>query len=251
MDSRAGGARDVSASAHERGATIGVVVPTLNEAELLPRLLERLTSVEDRYDRANAIVVADGGSTDRTVELARERASVVRGARGRGLQLQAGARELATDVLLFLHADSLPEPGAIKAVRAAFEDPALGVTAMHQRVERDGAFYRCVETCADLRTRLGVVYGDCGLAVRRELYEAVGGFRPLPLFEDVDLSRRLRRRASVRLVRGAHLRISARRWESEGALRCTLRNWMLSIAFLFGSDPERLARRYAPSSRTP
>lgn len=258
------------------GPTLGVVVPTLNEAELLPRLLERLTRGEPR-DRADAIVVADGGSDDGTLELvlgelelgrassestlelgragssepARGSLRLISAPRGRGVQLAAGARALGTDVLLFLHADSLPEPGALAALRAAFADPAVGATAMRQRIDRAGAFYRCVETCADLRARLGVVYGDSGLALRRALYDDIGGFRPLPVFEDVDLSRRLRVRTRVRFVGPARLRVSARRWEREGALRCTLRNWMLSVAFLAGADPERLARRYEPSSSIP
>lgn len=233
------------------GPTLGVVVPTLNEALLLPRLLERLARGTGAEDRADEVVVVDGGSRDDTPRLARAGATVLAAERGRGPQLAAGAAALASDVLLFLHADSLPRPGALAAVRAAFRDPAVGATAMRQRIERGGAFYRCVEACADLRARLGLVYGDSGLAVRRDLYEAVGGFRPLPLFEDVDLSRRLGARARVRLVAGAELGVSARRWEREGALRCTLRNWMLSLAFLAGADPARLARRYEPSSSLP
>jgi len=237
-------------------ARLGVVVPTLNEEELLGPLLERLLGRAPgvagslgALDRADEVVVADGGSTDRTRAIARERgARVVETPAGRGTQLAAGARELRTELVLFLHADCWPEPGALAALRGALEGP-LRAAAMAQCIDARGGFYRMVEAAAGLRVRaLGLVYGDSGLCVERRLYEQVGGFRPLPLFEDVDLSRRIARRSRPRLVPAARLRVSARRWRREGALRATLRNWMLQAAWLLGMPPERLLRFYAPHS---
>jgi glycosyltransferase involved in cell wall biosynthesis len=195
------------------------------------------------------VVVCDGGSQDGTERVARAHgAAFVAAPRGRGAQLAAGARALDTDVLLFLHADCLPAPGALERVRAALGEGGLGACAFEQEVAAVGLFYRLVERCADARVRwLGLVYGDSGLCVTRAAYAAAGGFRPLPLFEDVDLSRRLARVARPRLVRGARLVVSARRWKREGALRATLRNWMLCLAYAAGADPARLARRYPPS----
>ncbi|MCC6407691.1 MAG: TIGR04283 family arsenosugar biosynthesis glycosyltransferase [Planctomycetes bacterium] len=229
--------------------TLGVAICALDEQRALPRLLERL-NCGDSDDRADAIVVADGGSRDRTVELARAAgARVIACERGRGTQLAAAARELDTDVLVFLHADCVPAPSALALLRSAFEERELAVAAFAQRVEAPGLFYRLVERAANVRVRaFGLVYGDSGLAVRRELYQRVGGFRPLVLFEDVELSRRLRRSSRARLVAGAELAVSARRWQREGALRATLRNWMLMAAFLAGADPARLVRRYPPHS---
>jgi len=91
---------------------------------------------------------------------------------------------------------------------------------------------------------LGLVYGDCGLFVRRELYLDVGGFAELPLFEDLELSRRLRERCWPRTLHAARLRVSARRWRAEGVLRATLRNWIIQAAYLLGVRPGRLARFY-------
>ncbi|MBI5434532.1 MAG: TIGR04283 family arsenosugar biosynthesis glycosyltransferase [Planctomycetes bacterium] len=229
--------------------TLGVAICALDEQRALPRLLERLKRGESD-DRADAIVVADGGSRDRTVELARDAgARVLVCERGRGTQLAAAARQLETDVLVFLHADCVPAPGALARLREAFEEHELAVAAFAQRVEAPGLFYRLVERAANVRVRgFGLVYGDSGLVVRRELYEQVGGFRPLVLFEDVEFSRRLRRVARARLVANAELVVSARRWQREGALRATLRNWMLMAAFLAGADPARLVRRYPPHS---
>jgi rSAM/selenodomain-associated transferase 2 len=225
---------------------VSVLVPALDEAAALPGLLARLLEAEDAADRADEVVVADGGSADGSVELARAAgARVVSSAPGRGRQLAAGARALGGEVLVVLHADCLPEPGALSAVRRAFADPGTVTAAMRQRIDARGAVYRVIERAADARCRwLGVVYGDSGLCVRRAAYDAVGGFRALPLFEDVDLSRRLARLGRVRLVEGARLTVSARRWQREGPLRCTLRNWILTLAYAAGVPPERLARHY-------
>ncbi len=243
--------------------SLGVVVPTLNEARLLPGLLKRLLGSPGEGalgtgplgpspadDRAQRVVVADGGSADGTGELARAAgATVVVSAPGRGGQLAAGAAALETELLLFLHADCLPDPGALAAVRRALGDAHVGRCAMVQRIEAPGWHYRAVERSAARRARRGVVYGDCGLALRRSIYQGVGGFADLPIFEDLDLARRLEAwpgAGRMVLVEDAILRLSPRRWQREGFLRCTLRNWALTRAWRMGLAPRRLARLYRP-----
>jgi rSAM/selenodomain-associated transferase 2 len=224
--------------------TLSVVVPTLDEEERLPELLASLAA--SAPDGPDEIVVADGGSRDRTVQVAeRAGARVVRAPRGRGAQLAHGARATTGDVLLFLHADSRVSPTALAAVRSTLDGASAPIAVgLRQRIEGRGALYRLIERGANLRVRLGIVYGDSGLAVRRGAYEAVGGFREVPLFEDLDLARRLRRRGPVRLAGAAVLTISARRWRRDGVLRRTLLNWCLTAAWLAGVDPARLARYY-------
>jgi rSAM/selenodomain-associated transferase 2 len=195
----------------------------------------------------HAWIVADGGSTDGTAELAeRLGAEVVRSARGRGHQLRRGAARAEAEILLFLHADCRPAPGALAAVSAAFEERELVATGMRQSIDHGARFYRWIERAADRRVRAGWVYGDSGLAVRSSAYRAAGGFRELPVFEDLELCSRLRRLGPIRLVPEATLLVSARRWESEGRLRRTLQNWTLTALFAVGVAPERLARHYRP-----
>lgn len=227
----------------ERGALrVSVVVPTWMESRLLPRLLASLAR-----EGAHELVVSDGESHDGTAELAeRAGARVVRGPRGRGAQLARGARAAAGELLLFLHADSEVVPGSLAALVRAFEDPALVASGMHQTIVHPSRFYRWVERAADARVRRGWIYGDSGLCVRRTTYEAVGGFRELAVFEDLDLCRRLRGRGRIALVSGAGLTISPRRWEREGRLRRTLKNWALTLCFAAGVEPARLARHYRP-----
>lgn len=240
------------------------LVPTLDEEARIGPLVERLLGsghatvrpgpdgdlVDPIPDRVDAVVVADGGSSDRTVEFARGAgAGVVLGPPGRGTQLLSAGRapEARTaEVLLVIHADCTPASGAIAALRRAYRDPLLHWGAMEQRILARGWIYRWIERASAGRVRRGHrVFGDCGLSLRRSLYDRVGGFAAIPLFEDVELSGRLALLGAPQLIPGAALEVSARRWQGEGALRCTLRNWMLRTAFRFGASPERLSRFYA------
>jgi len=237
---------------------IGIVIPTLNEASTLPALLERLgrpldaeqaRETFDHPDVPDEIVVVDGGSHDETRELAsRAGVAVIRGHRGRGAQLARGASALSTDVLLFLHSDTTPDAGALEVLRDAYRDESVQWSAMAQYIAARGTAYRWIERASNGRARRGRVFGDCGLAMRKEVYARVGGFADLPIFEDVELAARLRRLAPVQWLAGARLSVSPRRWEREGQVRCTLRNWTLRMAFWLGVSPAQLARCYPPHS---
>lgn len=228
------------------GPSLAAVVPTLDEASQLPSLLASLRGPE-WLDSAQEIIVSDGGSADATATLAtRHGANLVTGEPGRGGQLARGAARARSELLLFLHADARLRPGSLRAVRAAFEDPELVATGMCQRIDHPGRIFRWIERMANRRVSWGWIYGDSGLVCRREAYERVGGFRPLPIFEDLDLSRRLKRAGRVGLVSGAFLTVSSRRWEREGPLRRTIKNWCLTLAWAVGVAPERLARFYPP-----
>ena len=226
--------------------TITAVVPTLNEERRLPGLLASLRS-GDPEDGVQEIVVSDGGSHDGTVELAlRYGARLVSGATGRGGQLARGALEGTGELLFFVHADAEVAPGSLRAVREAFRDGELLAAALRQSIDSSGSIFRAIERMADLRARFGWVYGDSGLVCRRSAYERVGGYRELPIFEDLDLSRRLRRAGALRLVPGARVKVSPRRWQLEGPLRRTFKNWCLTLAWVAGVAPERLVRFYRP-----
>jgi len=197
--------------------SLSVVVPVLNEAARLPDLFASLPA--SGLQATDEVIIVDGGSTDDTVSVARAHgATVLDARRGRGTQLRRGAVEAAGDVLVFLHADMQVGAGALERVRAAFTDPSVVASGMRQRLDGKRAVYRLIERAANLRVRRGWVYGDSGLAVRRAKYEEVGGFRDVPLFEDVDLSRRVRRAGRVVLVEDAELVVSTRRWERRGAI---------------------------------
>ena len=155
------------------------------------------------------------------------------------------ALEANPELLLFLHADCLPEAGALRRLRAAFEAPGLVAAGLQQRISNSGMIYRWIERAANRRVQRGMVFGDSGLAVRSAAYRATGGFTDQPLFEDVEFSRKLRRLGKVSLVSDAHLHVSARRWEQEGPWLCTLRNLLLRGLYATGIPAHHLFRLYA------
>jgi rSAM/selenodomain-associated transferase 2 len=222
---------------------LSVVTPTWNEARHLEALARSLAEQAALHEW----IVSDGESPDGSAELAaRLGARVLRGARGRGAQLARGAQAARGELLCFRHADARLAPGALAAVAEAFADPAVCAAGMRQRIEHPARFYRWIERAADRRVARGRVYGDSALCVRRAAYVAAGGFRAQPVFEDLDLARRLRRLGRIVLVRDALVLCSPRRWEREGRLRRTLQNWALTALWSAGVDPSRLARFYTP-----
>ena len=222
---------------------MSVVIPTLDEAARLPRLLRDLQALSVPHE----IIVADGGSMDGTPGAAVALgACVVRAHRGRGRQLAAGAAAAKGEWLLFLHADARLTPAALRAAEATLDRPETAAAAWPLAIDGTGAWLRWIERAAALRWRLtGLAYGDQGLLVRRSLYDAVGGYPETRIMEDVVLMRRLARHARVERL-SAPILADPRRWRREGRVRGTLRNALLITLFLAGVTPDRLARWYRP-----
>jgi rSAM/selenodomain-associated transferase 2 len=222
----------------QREGTISVVIPAIDEERGIRRALEsaRQPGVE--------VIVADGGSADRTREVAASLgARVVVCPPGKGLQMNLAARDAAGEVLLFLHADTVLPGGWVAHVRETLAgDAAAGAFRLGIDGRRFGL--RLIEAGANLRSRcLGLPYGDQALFLGARLFREIGGFPELPIMEDVALVRMLRRRGSIRMA-GAAVSTSARRWEKLGPLRTTLVNQALLAGFLLGVEPARLAGWY-------
>lgn len=218
---------------------VSVIIPTLNAARHLPATLASCAA-------AGEIIVADGGSADETVAVARAHgARVVLAPRGRGVQLQCGARAAAGEWLLFLHADTCLADDWCAAVQTFSANPANRARAATFRFGLDdtSAAARRLERRVAWRVRhLGLVYGDQGLVIHREWFGALGGFRPWPLMEDVELIRRIGRRRLTVLACAA--RTSAQRWRREGWRRRSLRNIACLALYFLGVAPHRIARLY-------
>ena len=223
-----------------REARLSVVIPTLAAASVLPACIRSLAGL------ASEVVVSDGGSGDGTRRVAADLgARVVQAARGRGQQLQAGAAAASGEWLLFLHADTVLDRGAPRAAAAFMDEPSNAGRAGYFRFALDdpSPAARRLERLVALRCRwLGLPYGDQGLLIRRSLHTALGGFRPLPLMEDVDLARRIGRSRLVSLPADAVT--SAARYRRDGYLRRSLRNAVCLAAWRMGLPPASLQRLY-------
>jgi rSAM/selenodomain-associated transferase 2 len=223
-------------------SSISVIIPAVNAAETLPALLCSLR----RQPLVTDILVADGGSADRTAALAKTLgARVIDAARGRGSQLAAGAAAAGGRWLLFLHADCRPQPGWMQAVSGFITAPQAEDRAGYFDLALDDAApaARRLERIVAWRCRLlALPYGDQGLLISRALYDAVGGFAPLPLMEDVDLARRLGRRRLARI--GTGCLASARRYRQDGYWRRPLRNLLCLSLYFAGLSPDRIVRLY-------
>ena len=217
---------------------LSVVIPALNAGAVLGECLLNLAGADE-------VVVVDGGSTDDTVAVAAQAgAAIVHAPRGRGAQLSAGAAAAGGGWLLFLHADTRLGQGWREAVAQHVAAHGQDAACFRFRLDDPAWQARLLERAVALRVRrLRLPYGDQGLLISRALYEAVGGFRALPLMEDVDLIRRIGRRR-LRVMEAAAI-TSAERWRRDGWLRRSLRNLSCLALYTLGVSPERIARLYA------
>ncbi len=225
---------------------LSVVIPTLNEAALIERAVERAFALQP-ID----VVVADGQSADQTASLAAAAGATVLACRpGRGNQMNAGAAATTGDILLFLHADGWLEPQGVEQMQSALADPKIVGGAFRQRIDHDGRVFRCLEwgNAARVSWRR-MAYGDQGIFIRRSVFEEIGHFPEVQLMEDVLLMSELRRRSlPIRLLAGP-LHVDPRSWLKQGVIRQTLHNWTLLAGLRLGISPNRLAELYRPHRR--
>jgi rSAM/selenodomain-associated transferase 2 len=219
------------------GIGLSVVIPALNEAQGIRAALEALAPLRAR---GHEVIVADGGSSDGTAELARPLCDrVLHAARGRALQMNAGARVARGGVLLFLHADTRLPAAADELIARSLEQHLWG----RFDVEIDGGdpLLRVVSCAMNLRSRLtGIATGDQAIFVRRA---AFAGFPEIALMEDVAFCKSMKRRGPPACRRETVL-TSGRRWEARGVLRTMILMWRLRLMYALGADPENLARIY-------
>ncbi|MFK7767818.1 MAG: TIGR04283 family arsenosugar biosynthesis glycosyltransferase [Mariniblastus sp.] len=219
---------------------ISIVIPSLNEGGQIT------VAIKSAWQSGAAqVIVADGGSSDGSRELAgAENCVVVDSPRGRGNQLNAGASAATGDVLLFLHADNSLVASGCDQIRDALQNENIKFGAFKQSIQNNKRIYRWIELGNESRVKWqGLIYGDQAMFIRRRVFEEVGGFPDIELMEDFELARRLRRIGKPKLLDGPTF-VDARRWEKTGPVRQTIRNWFLSAAYRCGASPEWLAKRY-------
>jgi rSAM/selenodomain-associated transferase 2/rSAM/selenodomain-associated transferase 1 len=219
---------------------ISAIIPTYNEADFVREAISSVQA-EDGVE----IIVVDGGSGDATVENAEAAgARTIVSSDGRGSQMNAGAAEATGDILLFLHADTvLPEDYA-RHVRAAMVHAGTVAGAFGLGIDSPERLLRHIEWLANWRSKhMHLPYGDQAIFMRREVFEEMGGFPEIPIMEDFELMRRLKRRGRIAIV-AASVQTSARRWLDVGVLRTTLVHQAVIAAYFLGVPISRIANWY-------
>lgn len=234
---------------------LSIIIPTLNEESLIEKNLafikKELSAIS--HQLSAEVIVADGGSRDRTVEIARRFADrVCISNKGRGEQMNAGTKVSEGDLLLFLHSDSIVHLSGIVNMLKAMEYNNVIGGAFRLKIDSPTPMYKCwgkiafeiISTVANMRARiLGIAYGDQGIFVRRNIFYAVGGYPDIPLMEDVEFVKRLKGNGKF-IILSECITTSSRRWDREGILYTTIRNWILISLYLMGVSPSRLKGWY-------
>lgn len=229
--------------------SVAVIIPTLNEEHTVSRALLALQPFQ--FDE---VFLVDGGSEDQTTALAhshfpdicRGHVNLIITERGRARQMNTGATQARSDVLLFLHVDTTLPPTALSDIRNAMNQHDCVGGRFDVQFEHDRGWPWMISRFMNLRSRVSrISTGDQAMFVRRSVFHELGGFADIPLMEDVELSHRLKRLGPITTVR-SKVTTSFRRWEQHGALRTILHMWGLRFLYWIGISPERLRHYYAP-----
>ncbi|MBA4417825.1 MAG: glycosyl transferase [Syntrophus sp. (in: bacteria)] len=221
-----------------------IIIPVLHEEETINNTINHIYGTNREV--AFEIIVADGSPYGRTLEVIQNETAVkVRSLPGRGAQLNAGALRARGETLLFLHADTKLPDRALSLISAVMADSRYVAGTFDLGIDSIKTVFRMIETVASFRSRFTrIPYGDQAIFVRREYFRKAGGFREIAIMEDVEFMRRMRKRGDKIIIIPEKVLTSPRRWEKEGILYCTLRNWLLILLYFIGISPERLARFY-------
>ena len=221
---------------------LSVIVPMLDEERAIGATLDAIRAGAPDAE----VIVVDGGSTDRSVEIAHSRADrVIPLERGRARQMNAGAATSHGDTLVFVHADTIVPPAFGGDIEHSLANPEVAGGRFDLALDDPSPVFRMLGALISLRSRLmRSATGDQAIFVRRIVFEGMGGFAEIELCEDVDFARRLRRVGRVACLR-SRVTTSARRWRTSGVVRTVLRMWLIKSLFIAGVSPARLKRYYA------
>ena len=221
---------------------ISIIIPALDEEAHIGVCIDAIK----KNGYSCEIIVADGGSSDRTAEIAEgyQGVRVIQTARGRGLQMNAGASHATGEILLFLHADTIPEEGWSKAVEAALQKDSVVGGAFAFAISHPGKKYRLVEQWVRFRCSLFMLpYGDQGIFVRRHIFKKLEGCKDIPLMEDVDLIERMKGLGRI-VVLDKRAYTSERRWQKKGLIQTAALNQLIMLLYRMGMSPHKLAKIY-------
>jgi len=224
---------------------LSVIIPVLNESRIINAAIDHLYRLKSAG--GFEIIVVDGNPAGNTISaVTRPGVKTVISAKGRGLQMNTGAAVAAGDVLLFLHADTMLSYDALEQIFKAFEQDDVVGGAFDLGIQSEKKIFRLIEKTASIRSRLtGIPYGDQAIFLEKRFFDRVGGFKDIPIMEDVELMRRIKKTGLKIKFVPRKVQTAPRRWEKEGIVYGTLRNWTLITLYLLGVSPQKLKKFYA------
>ncbi|RJQ53547.1 MAG: glycosyltransferase [Desulfobacteraceae bacterium] len=223
---------------------VSIIIPVFNEPSIIEEALSDLERL--REEAAFEIIVVDGHPSRNTIRTIRNPGvRVLSGRKGRAAQMNRGGMAACGDILLFLHADTRLPSGALSRILSAYRMKNVSGGSFDLGIRSGKKAFRLIEKMVYFRTRwTRIPYGDQAIFIARRLFIDLGGYKDIPIMEDVDLMRRFRLKGHRIEIIPLPVSTSARRWEKEGIVSCTLRNWMLALLFFLGMSPEKLKMYY-------
>jgi rSAM/selenodomain-associated transferase 2 len=219
---------------------ISIIIPTLNEAKNIRNTCDKVRQI----GHTGELIIVDGGSTDHTPQLASPYSHVITSQRGRAIQMNTGAKLASGEILWFLHADCIPHSQSIEAIQTAMNNNSIVGGAFSYSLDASGMIYRLSELLSNYKNRIfRLFYGEMGIFVRKTVFERLGGYREIPIMEDIDLCLQLKKTGAVVILR-QNILVSTRRWKTEGPVKNITRNWVLQIGWRLGISPQYLTKFY-------
>ncbi|NER01698.1 MAG: glycosyltransferase family 2 protein [Okeania sp. SIO3C4] len=221
---------------------ISIIIPVLNEVNTIT---QTISTAQTAKDKDIEIIVVDGGSNDGTIELIKcLNIQIISSVPGRATQMNCGAKIATGKILLFLHGDTLLPSNFDRMLEDILVKPKIIAGAFELSIRGTTKGLRIVERMVNWRSRyLQMPYGDQGIFLPAKIFQEIGGFPEIPIMEDFELIRRLKKRGQIAIV-PTPVFTSGRRWQKLGILKTTLINQIVIIAYLLGVSPQRLARWY-------
>ena len=233
-------------SEYTEGCLFSVIIPVLHESESINTLIQNLGEVPTQ-NTIEIIVVDGSGRKDTINAIHAQNVICLVSPEGRARQMNAGASAAHGDVLVFLHADTRLPSNAFCCIKAALTDKQVVGGAFDLGIRSNRFIFKVIGKIASLRSRFTrIPYGDQTIFIRSAYFHAIGGYREIPLMEDVELMQRIKKRGDTICILSEKVSTAPRRWEREGIIYCTLRNWFVLLLYYCGVSPQRLVNFYRP-----
>ncbi|MDO5718050.1 MAG: TIGR04283 family arsenosugar biosynthesis glycosyltransferase [Tissierellia bacterium] len=219
---------------------ISIIIPVLNEEKTIEKSLKNIKEIEGDYE----IIVSDGGSKDRTVEIAERYAKVIISKPGRAIQMNSAAKIAKGSVLWFVHSDSKVEKDSLSAIKYAVDSGFHAGCFSLYFYDHDDKLLKFIAKTSNYRAKyLKLIFGDQGLFIRNDYFRELNGYKEIPIMEDWDISKRIYENGNV-IVLDKKIGTSARRFKKGGVLKTLLKMHKIKFQYIMGKSPQDIAKIY-------